>query len=158
MGGGRNGIAMAPLMPPSSFPRSRATMAWADCDSLRRSSYGLRRRNRIARLGAGPEKLKPVTVKAAAKSGSVSRIFSACDDFLCFLPLLSRYSSWFEIGFCLCLCFCFRFRFSNYQLTKLPRTKFPKFLCFLMSDCVEGLGFGCGSAALCSFAFPVNRG
>ena len=78
IGGGRNGIASAPLMPPRSFPRSRATIAWADWDSLRRSSYGLSRMNRMARFGDAPEKLNPVTVNAAARSGSVSRIFSAC--------------------------------------------------------------------------------
>ena len=87
IGGGRNGTTIAPLMPPISWPRSRATIACADCDSARRSSYGLSRTKRMARFGAGPEKLKPPTVNTAATSGSVARIFSAC------MPTLLVYSS-----------------------------------------------------------------
>ena len=87
MGGGRNGTTIAPLMPPSSLPRSRATMACADCDASRRSSNGLSRTNRMPRFGAGPEKLKPPTVNTATMSGSVASTFSA------WLPTLPVYSS-----------------------------------------------------------------
>ena len=75
--GGRNGMAMAPVTAPS-LPQTCWMTAWADWSARGRSEYGWRPKNIMPRLGARPEKLKPLTENTVSTSGISERSDCTC--------------------------------------------------------------------------------